>query len=144
MAELELTEFSRSLVADVQATADAEGTTTPETFTRRVFEDLEQAGVVSNTFTAFHKAHGHEVHGYGIGESGESLDLFVTDFQLTPLDTKLTKGQTETCFRRLLTFAVRCRDGLRQNTSTSPSTSTTCARRSRRHSPRSSGSGSSC
>ncbi|MFC8005610.1 AIPR family protein [Streptomyces olivaceus] len=115
MAELELTEFSRSLVADVQATADAEGTTTPETFTRRVFEDLEQAGVVSNTFTAFHKAHGHEVHGYGIGESGESLDLFVTDFQLTPLDTKLTKGQTETCFRRLLTFAVRCRDGLQQH-----------------------------
>ncbi|MGW9244985.1 AIPR family protein [Streptomyces badius] len=115
MAELELTEFSRSLVADVQATADAEGTTTPEAFTRRVFEDLEQAGVVSNTFTAFHKAHGHEVHGYGIGESGESLDLFVTDFQLTPLDTKLTKGQTETCFRRLLTFAVRCRDGLQQH-----------------------------
>ncbi len=115
MAELEVTEFSRSLVADVQATADAEGTTTPETFTRRVFEDLEQAGVVSNTFTAFHKAHGHEVHGYGIGESGESLDLFVTDFQLTPLDTKLTKGQTETCFRRLLTFAVRCRDGLQQH-----------------------------
>ena len=69
-------------MADVQATADAEGTTTPETFTRRVFEDLEQAGVVSNTFTAYHKAHGHEVHGYGIGESGESLDLFVTDFQL--------------------------------------------------------------
>ncbi|MET7289075.1 AIPR family protein [Streptomyces sp. NPDC005573] len=115
MAELELTEFSRSLVADVQATADAEGTTTPETFTRRVFEDLEQAGVVSNTFTAFHKAHGHEVHGYGIGESGESLDLFLTDFQLTPLDTKLTKGQTETRFRRLLTFAVRCREGLQQH-----------------------------
>ncbi|NED87578.1 abortive phage resistance protein [Streptomyces sp. SID11233] len=115
MAELDLTEFSRSLVADVQATADAEGTTTPETFTRRVFEDLEQAGVVSNTFTAFHKAHGHEVHGYGIGESGESLDLFVTDFQLTPLDTKLTKGQTETYFRRLLTFAVRCQDGLQQH-----------------------------
>ncbi|MEU0128183.1 AIPR family protein [Streptomyces sp. NPDC006289] len=115
MAELDLAEFSRSLVADVQATADAEGTTTPEAFTRQVFEDLEQAGVVSNTFTAYHKARGHEVHGYGIGESGESLDLFVTDFQLTPLETKLTKAQTETAFRRLLTFVLRCRDGLQQD-----------------------------
>ncbi|MEU3390413.1 AIPR family protein [Streptomyces albidoflavus] len=115
MAELDLIEFSRSLVADVQATADAEGTTTPEAFTRRVFEDLEQAGVVSNTFTAFHKAHGHEVHGYGIGESGETLDLFVTDFQLTPLDSKVTKSPTQTAFKRLLTFVQRCRDGLQQH-----------------------------
>ncbi|GAA4993639.1 AIPR family protein [Streptomyces siamensis] len=115
MAELDLAEFSRSLVADVQATADAEGTTTPEAFTRRVFEDLEQAGVVSNTFTAYHKMHGHEVHGYGIGESGESLDLFVTDFQLEPLESKLTKAQTETSFRRLLAFVQRCRDGLQQH-----------------------------
>ncbi|KOU79665.1 abortive phage resistance protein [Streptomyces sp. XY66] len=115
MAELDLIEFSRSLVADVQATADAEATTTPEAFTRRVFEDLEQGGVVSNTFTAYHKAHGHEVHGYGIGESGESLDLFVTDFQLAPLESKLTKAQTETAFRRLLTFVQRCRDGLQQH-----------------------------
>ncbi|MFE1405200.1 AIPR family protein [Streptomyces sp. NPDC058770] len=115
MAELNLDEFSRGLVADVQATADAEGTTTPETFTRQVFEDLEQAGIVSNTFTAYHKAHGHEVHGYGIGESGESLDLFVTDFHLVPLETKLSKAHTETFFRRLLTFAARCRDGLQQH-----------------------------
>lgn len=115
MAELELNEFFRGLVADVQATADAEGTTTPEAFTRRVFDDLEQAGVVSNTFTAYHKAHGHEVHGYGIGESGESLDLFVTDFHLVPLENKLSKAQTETFFRRLLTFAARCRDGLQQH-----------------------------
>jgi hypothetical protein len=114
MADLDLTEFSRTLVADVQATAEGEGTTTPEAFTRRVFEDLEQAGAVSNTFTAYHKAHGHEVHGYGVGESGETLDLFVTDFQLTPLESKLTKAQTEACFRRLLTFATRCRDGLVQ------------------------------
>lgn len=115
MAELDLTEFVRGVVADTQATADAEGTTTPEAFTRRVLEDLEQAGVVSNTFTAYHKMHGHEVHGYGIGDSGESLDLFITDFQLEPLETKLTKAQTLTSFRRLLVFVQRCRDGLQQH-----------------------------
>lgn len=115
MPELELTEFSRDLVADVQATADAEGTTTPEAFTRRVFEDLEQTGIASNTFTAYHKAHGHEVHGYGVGESGECLDLFFTDFRFDPSDTKLTKAQAESYFKRLLTFARRCRDGLQQH-----------------------------
>ncbi|MFJ6748194.1 AIPR family protein [Streptomyces sp. NPDC091266] len=115
MSELDLSEYSRDLVADVQATADAEGTNPSEAFTRRVFEDLEQAGIASNTFTAYHKAQGHLVHGYGIGESGECLDLFVTDFTLVPSESKLTKGQTETAFKRLLTFVKRCRDGLRQH-----------------------------
>ncbi|MCW8217342.1 AIPR family protein [Streptomyces griseolus] len=115
MPELDLSEYSRDLVADVQATADAEGTNPPEAFTRRVFEDLEQAGIASNTFTAYHKAQGHLVHGYGIGESGECLDLFVTDFTLGPSVSKLTKSQTETAFKRLLTFVKRCRDGLRQH-----------------------------
>ncbi|NDZ77387.1 AIPR family protein [Streptomyces sp. SID10853] len=115
MPELDLSEYSRDLVADVQATADAEGTNPSEAFTRRVFEDLEQAGIASNTFTAYHKAQGHLVHGYGIGESGECLDLFVTDFTLGPSESKLTKSQTETAFKRLLTFVKRCRDGLRQH-----------------------------
>ncbi|MFD7494171.1 AIPR family protein [Streptomyces sp. NPDC059832] len=115
MPELDLSQYAHDVVTDVQATADAEGTTTPETFTRRVFEDLERAGIVSNTFTAYHSAHGHLVHGYGIGDSGECLDLFVTDFDLDPLESKLTKGQAETAFRRLLTFVRRCRDGLRQH-----------------------------
>lgn len=115
MPELDLSEYSRDLVADVQATADAEGTNPSEAFTRRVFEDLEQAGIASNTFTAYHKAQGHLVHGYGIGESGECLDLFVTDFTLDPSQSKLTKSQTETAFKRLLTFVKRCRDGLRQH-----------------------------
>ncbi|MFD0024497.1 AIPR family protein [Streptomyces sp. NPDC058382] len=115
MPELDLSEYSRDLVADVQATADAEGSNPSEAFTRRVFEDLEQAGIASNTFTAYHKAQGHLVHGYGIGESGECLDLFVTDFTLGPSESKLTKSQTETAFKRLLTFVKRCRDGLRQH-----------------------------
>ncbi|MFD5887731.1 AIPR family protein [Streptomyces sp. NPDC060334] len=115
MPELVLSEYSRDLIADVQATADAEGTNPAEAFTRRVFEDLEQAGIASNTFFAYHSARGHLVHGYGIGESGECLDLFVTDFHLDPSGAKLTKGQVEAGFKRLLTFVRRCRDGLRQH-----------------------------
>ncbi len=115
MTELDLQEYSHGLVLDVQADAEVEGTTTPEAFTRRVLEDLEQGGIVANTFTAYHKTHGHEVHGYGVSDTGESLDLFITDFHLNPLESKLTKAYTETCFRRLLTFARRCGEGLRRD-----------------------------
>ncbi|MFB9803961.1 AIPR family protein, partial [Streptomonospora salina] len=115
MTELGLSAYARDVAAEAEATADAEGTTTAEAFTRRVFEDLEEAGVASNTFSAYHMAHGHLVHGYGLGESGECLDLFVTEFVLDPMDSKLTKADTEKAFRRLLTFVRRCRDGLRHN-----------------------------
>ncbi|CAM5467001.1 AIPR family protein [Streptomyces aurantiogriseus] len=114
MTELDLQEYSHSLLLEVQADAEAEGTTTPEAFTRRVLEDLEQAGVVANTFTAYHKTHGHEVHGYGVSDSGDTLDLFITDFHLNPLDSKLGKADTETRFRRLLTFVRRCGEGFGQ------------------------------
>lgn len=115
MTEPSISEYARSLVADVQATAEAERTTTPEAFTSRVLFDLEQAGVLTNTFTAYHKTQGHEVHGYGMGEDGTSLDLFISDFDLAPLERKLTRAQVETAFRRLLTFVKRCRDGLRKH-----------------------------
>ncbi|MEW2634737.1 AIPR family protein [Streptomyces sp. NPDC048389] len=108
MAELDLNDFARTLIADTQATAEAEQTSIPGTFTRRVLEDLELAGVVSNTFTAYHKAHGVEVYGYGLGEANGSLDLFITDFRLTQWEDKLTKAESEKLFRRLLTFARRC------------------------------------
>ncbi|RAJ61671.1 AIPR protein [Streptomyces sp. Amel2xB2] len=115
MTELDLSAYARDVVAEADATADAEGTTTAEAFTRRVFDDLEEAGVTSNTFSAYHMAHGHLVHGYGLDDSGECLDLFVTEFVLDPMDSKLTKVETETAFRRLLTFVRRCRDGLRHH-----------------------------
>ncbi|MFE7032173.1 AIPR family protein [Streptomyces sp. NPDC057621] len=115
MPELDLHQYAHDVVVDVQATAEAEGTTTPEVFTRRVFEDLEKGGVASNTFSAYHGSHGHLVHGYGIGDTGECLDLFVTDFDVEPLASKLTKGLVESYFRRLLTFVRGCRDGLRQH-----------------------------
>jgi hypothetical protein len=112
MSDQDLAEYSRTLLADVYASADAESGNARVTFTDRVLFDLEVAGVLSNTFVAPHKAHGHEIHGYALGDSHDCLDLFFADFRAEPLATKLTKAQTEAAFRRLLTFARRCRDGL--------------------------------
>ncbi|MFI0808219.1 AIPR family protein [Streptomyces echinatus] len=114
MSELDQGTYARQLVGDVLATAEAERTTTPEVFTARVLEELEEAGVVSNTYAAYHRSHGLEVHGYGAGEDSGRLDLFITDFRLSPLEDKLTRAQAESRFKRLLTFLRRCQNGLRQ------------------------------
>jgi hypothetical protein len=113
MANLTLDVYAQELIADVLATAEAEGATTPETFTLRALEDLEQAGVVENTFAAYHRAHGIEVSGYGSNESVGTLDLFVTSFSQYPMN-KMTKADADVLFRRLLSFALRCRAGVRQ------------------------------
>ncbi len=86
MSDLPLADYARDLVADVLATAEAESTTAPETFTRRTLDDLEQAGVTENTFTAYYRAHGVEVSGYGSNDSLGTLDLFITSFRQFPLE----------------------------------------------------------
>ena len=88
MSHLSLEEYAQDLIADVLATAEADSATTPDTFTRRALDDLEQAGVTENTFTAYYRAHGVEASGYGSNDSLGSLDLFVTSFSQYPLDTE--------------------------------------------------------
>ncbi|MFV2008763.1 AIPR family protein [Micromonospora sp. LOL_027] len=112
MSHLDLASYTRELVADVLATAEAENATAPDTFTRRVLDELEQAGEVENTYTAYHRAPGLEVSGYGANDSLGTLDLFITHFTLRPDEEKLTRTRAETLFRRLTTFVRRCRDGL--------------------------------
>jgi hypothetical protein len=112
MSELSLDAYAQDLIADVLATAGAESMTTPETFTRRALDDLEQAGVTENTFTAYYRAHGVEVSGYGSNDSLGTLDLFVSSFRQLP-DTRMNKAEADTLFRRLSAFIQRCRGGLR-------------------------------
>jgi hypothetical protein len=112
VTQLDLEEYGRELIADVLATAEAEDASAPETFTRRVLDELEQAGEVENTFTAYHRAHGMEVNGYGANESLDTLDLFITYFVLRSEYERLTRTSAETLFRRLSTFLAKCRDGL--------------------------------
>ncbi|MGC5020346.1 AIPR family protein [Micromonospora sp. DT47] len=112
MSQTSLSAYAQELVADVLATAEAENATAPDTFTRRVLDELEQAGEVENTFTAYHKALGLEVNGYGMNESLGTLDLFITQFSLQPEEGRLTRSQAEGQFKRLLTFVRKCREGL--------------------------------
>src|SRR4051812_45615288 len=105
MAEHDLNEYSQALVADIQALTDAEGGSIPNTFTQHVLEILEEAGVVTDAALAYHSTpRGLEIYGYGLPEDGSSLDLYTTDFNLTPLSSKLTKAESDRLFRRLFAF----------------------------------------
>lgn len=115
MPESDRSAYAHDLVADVLATADAENASIPETFTRRVLDELEQAGEVENTFTAYHKAYGVEVSGYGETDSLGSLDLFISLFRQQPLEDRINRAQTEALFKRLTNFVARCRAGLRRD-----------------------------
>ena len=110
----DLNGYLQELIAEVLASAEAQGTTTLPVFTRRALDDLEQAGVTENTFDAFYKARGMEASGYGGNESLDTLDVFVSDFSLAPQVEKIGKTEIETLLRRLLSFVQRCGDGLRQ------------------------------
>ena len=114
MSDRTLEDYAQELIADVLATAEAESTTTPQAFTRRALDDLEQAGATENTFDAYHKAYGIEVSGYGSNESLDALDVFITSFRQDPQVTRISRTEAETLFRRVLAFVQRCRDGLRQ------------------------------
>jgi hypothetical protein len=115
VGDLTLEDYAQDMLADVLATAEAESTTAPETFTRRALDDLEQAGVTENTFTAYYRAHGVEVSGYGSNDSLGSLDVFVSSFRQYLPDARMPRAEAETLLRRALIFIQRCRDGLRHD-----------------------------
>jgi AIPR protein len=114
MSSLTIDEYAQGQIAEVLATAEAESTTTPQAFTRRALDDLEQAGVTENTFDAYHKGYGIEASGYGSSESLDTLDVFITSFRQDLQISRIFRTDAETLFRRALGFVQRCRDELRQ------------------------------
>ena len=114
MSDLTLEAYAQDLIADVLATAEAESATAPETFTRRALDDLEQAGVTENTFTAYYSAHGVEVSGYGSNESLGTPRPVHQLFQPVPgREQDAPRPRPRRCSAAPLSFVQRCRDGLR-------------------------------
>lgn len=111
MAELALHDYVRTLMNDVQSLAENEGASIPTTFTRRVLEQLEEAGVIANTHVAYHQEHGVVVYGFGVSEDRATLDLYTTEYDLAqgqPGADRLTKSDTAKAYRRLLAFLRKC------------------------------------
>ncbi|PLW72999.1 abortive phage resistance protein [Streptomyces sp. SCUT-3] len=104
MAEASLADYARTLTNEIQTRAEADDGSIPKTFTRYVLEILEEGGFVSNTTVAYHDGPGVMIFGYGYSDDGTVLDLYTTDFSLTPTVDKLTKTIMDRQYRRLLAF----------------------------------------
>lgn len=107
-------DYSQGVIAEVLATAEAEGQGAPEVFARRVFDELERAGVTDNTFYAFHSARGVEIHGFGQNDELGSVDLFAVDFDQRDPKRRLLKADSDRIAKKLLAFLDRVRQGLAQ------------------------------
>lgn len=110
---MSLHDFAHDLVQEVLVEASLEGaeTTTTDAFTRLLIEQLTEAGEFDDGTVCFHAAHGLEVSGYSISSDGLTLDLFISEFRQGPIAAKVNKGDVETHFKRLVSFATRCGTG---------------------------------
>src|SRR5437870_11674314 len=107
--DLELDIFAENLKQEALLEADLEGeeALVPETFTRLVLEQLEEAGEIEEGIVCYHRDRGIEVSGYGVDEDAETLDLFATIYRGETPPGVVGKQDIETAFRRLQTFWVR-------------------------------------
>lgn len=106
---MELEEFALNLQQDVYQDADLEGEESlrHEAFTKRMIEELTEAGEIDDGIACYHRARGLEVSGYSFSEDGESLDLFVTLYTDTVPPSRVGKADIEGAFRRLTSFLSR-------------------------------------
>lgn len=108
----DLDDYIQALNADTLATAESEGATAVETFTRSCVDRLEIAGVTDNTICAYFNRGNVEVHAMGLNHEIDSMDLFLTDFDHTMVDRTLNRRDIELRLRRLVRFVDSARNGL--------------------------------
>jgi hypothetical protein len=108
-----LSDFSRDLVQDVLATAEATDTTLPDAFTQRMIEHLTEAGELDDGLVCYHRARGLEVSGYAISDDETRADVFITHFRHDAANPTLPLSDLETLSKRLRTFVTKCREGYR-------------------------------
>lgn len=107
----EVTEFSRDLVQDVLATAEATDVTLPDAFTQRMIEHLVEAGELDEGLVCYHRARGVEVSGYAVADDESRVDVFLSSFRHDVPNPTLPNSELETLSKRLKTFITKCRDG---------------------------------
>ena len=113
MTDAGLKDFSRDLVQDVLATAEATDTTLPDAFTQRMIEHLTEAGELGDGLVCYHRALGVEVSGYAVSDDETRIDVFVTHFRHDVDNPTLPLSELETLMKRLRAFVDKCRDGYR-------------------------------
>jgi hypothetical protein len=103
--------FSRDLVQDVLATAEATATTLPEAFTQRLIEHLAEAGELDDGIVCYFRSLGMEISGYAVAEDDLQVDVFISHFRNDVDLPTLSASEATRLFRRLRSFLDKCAAG---------------------------------
>lgn len=103
--------FCSDFQQEVIRKSEEDGTTHEDKFTELMLDALEEADETENAFVCYHKKTGIKVNGYGINDSGDILDIFVSEYAGNILPVSIPKSKTELIFRRAENYFEKCLDG---------------------------------
>lgn len=109
--DLFCSEFGQQIIRG----SEEDGTTHEDKFTELILDALEEADETENTFIAYHKKTGIKVNGYGINDSGEVLDLFVSEYSGQIPAVSIPKSEIESAFKRAENFFEKSVNGYYRN-----------------------------
>lgn len=112
MSESDLQKCAENLRQEVLSEAELEGEESllRDAFTRVASAILVEAGEVEDCTVSYHHDHGVEVAGYNIGND-ETLDLFVSIYSGSLSPARLSKGDIDGAFKRVLNFYRKALQG---------------------------------
>lgn len=103
--------FCNDFIQEIIRDSEEDETTREDKFTEIMLDALEEADETENAVICYHKKTGLKVNGYGMNDSGDILDIFVSEFSGQVPSVSLPKSETEQIFRRAENFFEKCLDG---------------------------------
>ena len=103
--------FFNDFIQQVIRDSEEDETTREDKFTEIMLDALEEADETENAVVCYHKKTGIKVNGYGMNDSGDIIDIFVSEFSGQVPSLSLPKSETEQIFRRAENFFEKCLDG---------------------------------
>lgn len=103
--------FYNDFIQQVIRDSEEDETTREDKFTEIMLDALEEADETENAVVCYHKKTGIKVNGYGMNDSGDIIDIFVSEFSGQMPSVSLPKSETEQIFKRSENFFEKCLDG---------------------------------
>jgi hypothetical protein len=96
---------------DVIGCSEEDGTTHEDKFTELIMDALEEADETENAVVCYHKKTGLKINGYGVNDSGDVLDLFISDYYGQVSAVNIPKSGIILAFKHAEKFFQECLNG---------------------------------
>jgi len=103
--------FCSDFIQDIIRGSEEDGTTHEDKFTELIMDALEEADETENAIVCYHKKTGLKVNGYGMNDSSDVMDIFISEYSGQVPPTSIPKSDIESAFRRAEKFFEKCLDG---------------------------------